>query len=379
MRFYTKPHQFYCGIDLHARTMYLCILNHDGEILVHRNMPAGPEPFLKAVAPYREDLVVCVECIFTWSWLADLGAQEGLPFVLGHALSMKAMHGGKAQNATSAAHKIAALLRGGMLPQASVSPAQMRATRDLLRRRTHLRRQRSELLAHGHHTNSQYNVPESGKTIAYQANRAGGAERLSEPAVHKTIEVDLALLTDDDALLKHLALSLLTTTKPHDAHPLSLGQTVPGIGKILSLVLLYAIQQIARFPSVQDCVSDARLVKCAPESAGKRLGTSGKKSGHAHLTWALSEAATLCLRHNPQGPQRLARLEKKHPKGTALTMLAHTLARAVSDMLKRKTALDMDLVLRTSGSRVGKPRASLANPGDEPRARTRYVVLTLRL
>jgi predicted NBD/HSP70 family sugar kinase len=61
MRFYTKQHQFYCGIDLHARTMYLCILNQAGEILVHRNMPAAPEPFLKTIAPYREDVVVCVE------------------------------------------------------------------------------------------------------------------------------------------------------------------------------------------------------------------------------------------------------------------------------------------------------------------------------
>ena len=86
MRFYSKQHQFYCGIDLHARTMYLCILNQAGEILVHRNMPAAPEPLLKTMAPYREDVVVCVECLFTWYWLADLCAQEGIPFVLGHAL-----------------------------------------------------------------------------------------------------------------------------------------------------------------------------------------------------------------------------------------------------------------------------------------------------
>jgi predicted NBD/HSP70 family sugar kinase len=66
MRFYTKQHQFYCGIDLHARTMYVCILNRDGEVLLHRKMKAAPEPFLKAVAPYREDLVFCVECMFTW-------------------------------------------------------------------------------------------------------------------------------------------------------------------------------------------------------------------------------------------------------------------------------------------------------------------------
>jgi hypothetical protein len=66
MRFYTQQHKFYCGIDLHARTMYVCILNQEGEILVHRNMPSTKEAFLAIVAPYREDLAVAVECIFTW-------------------------------------------------------------------------------------------------------------------------------------------------------------------------------------------------------------------------------------------------------------------------------------------------------------------------
>jgi hypothetical protein len=130
MRFYTKPHKFYCGIDLHARTMYLCVLNQDGEIVLHRNMQARPEPFLKAIAPYRTDLVVSVECIFTWYWLADLCTHEGIPFVLGHALYMKAIHGGKAKNDQIDAPKIAVLLRGGRLPQAYVYPAEMRATRD---------------------------------------------------------------------------------------------------------------------------------------------------------------------------------------------------------------------------------------------------------
>jgi transposase len=118
MRFYTKQHKAYCGIDLHVRTMYLCILHQDGEILLHRNLQTSPDMFLKAIAPYREDLVVAVACIFTWYWLADLCAQEQIPFVLGHALSMKAIHGGKAKNDKIDAQKIAVLLRGGMLPQA---------------------------------------------------------------------------------------------------------------------------------------------------------------------------------------------------------------------------------------------------------------------
>ena len=195
MRCYTLLWHLYCGIDLHARSMSVCVLRHDGDMLRHRNMPAAPEPFLTAVAPYRDGLVVAVECLCTWYGLADLCAQEGIPFVLGHALSMQAIHGGKAKHDTIAAQKIAALLRGGMLPQAYVSPAKMRATRDLLRRRTPLRRKRAARLAHGQNTNSQYTLPESGTKIADKANRAGAAERVDDAAVHNTLAGDLALST----------------------------------------------------------------------------------------------------------------------------------------------------------------------------------------
>jgi transposase len=118
-------------------------------------------------------------------------------------------------------------------------------------------------------------------------------------------------------------------------------QTVPGSGKILSLVLLYDIYDINRFPRVQELASYCRLVTCAKEAHGKRAGSSGTKIGHAHLQWAFSEAAVLCLRDHPAGQQLLARLEKKHGKGKALTILAHKLSRAVYYMLKRKVAFDL--------------------------------------
>jgi transposase len=337
MRFYTTQHPFYCGIDLHARTMYLCVLNQEGEILLHRNMKAGPDPFLQAIAPYREGLVVCVECIFTWYWLADLCTAEGIPFGLGHAFYMKAIHGGKAKN-----HKIAVLLRGGMLPQAYVYPAEMRATRDLLRRRMHLMRKRAELLAHIQNTNSQYNLPEIGKKLAYKANRDGVADHFPEPAVQKSMEVDLALIDRYDRLLTDLELYIVKTAKKDDAQTFYRLRSVPGIGKIFALVLLYEIHDIHRFPRVQEFVSYCRLVKCAKESAGKRYGTSGKKIGNAYLKWAFSEAAVLFLRNNPAGQKYLARLEKKHGQGKALTVLAHKLARAVYYMLIRDTAFDLD-------------------------------------
>lgn len=233
----------------------------------------------------------------------------------------------------------------------------MRATRDLLRRRLYRTRKRAELLPHVQNTNSQDHLPEIGKKIASKANRDGVAERFPDPAVQQSIAVDLTLLGCYDELLRDLELHLITAAKQDRANALYLLRTVPGIGKSLSLVLLYEIHDIHRFPRVQEFVAYCRLVKCAQESAGTRYGTSGTKIGTASLTWAFSEAAVLFLRHHPAGQQLLTRLAKNHGKGKALTVLAHTLARAVYDLLKRGTAFDLDKFLHEEWSRAGEPDA----------------------
>jgi transposase len=340
MRFYNGQHRHWCGIDLHAKTMYVCILDAQGQVLVHRNLRACPEEFLAAVEPYREGLVVAAECIFTWYWLADLCAREGIAFVLGHALFMKAIHGGKAKNDRIDALKIATLLRGGMLPQAYVYPARMRATRDLLRRRLHLVRKRGQLLAHIQMTAQQYNLPALGKRIAYPANREGVAEHFPDRAVRRSIAVDLALLERYDELISDLETDLVRRAKQHDPQAFHRLRTIPGVGKVLALTILYEIHDVGRFDRVQQFASYARLVKCAKESAGKKLGTSGAKMGNVHLKWAFSEAAVLFVRHSPDGKKLLARLEKRFGKGKALSILAHRLGRTAYFMLAREKAFD---------------------------------------
>src|SRR5262249_61241352 len=97
MRFYTKQHRYYCGIDLHARSMYVCVLDWQGEIVLHKNMPCSPGLFLKAIAPFRGDMAVSVEWIFTWYWLARPCGKENIPFFLGYALFIKTINTVKAK------------------------------------------------------------------------------------------------------------------------------------------------------------------------------------------------------------------------------------------------------------------------------------------
>jgi transposase len=314
--------------------MYVCILDGAGQVLVHRNVPSTPAAFLEAVAPYREGLVVAAECMFTWYWLADVCAAEGITFVLGHALAMKAIHGGKAKNDRIDSHKIAVLLRGGMLPQAYVYPATMRSTRDLIRRRLHLVRKRGQLLAHIQNTRAQYNLPVFGRKLADR----------TDPSVQKSIAVDLALIDQYDALVIDLDLTIVREAKRHNADAFHRLRSVPGIGKVLALTILYEIHDITRFDRVQEFASYARLVKCKKQSGGKTLGTGGAKMGNVHLKWAFSEAAVLFLRHT-EGKKLIARIEKQHGKGKALSILAHKIGRAVFYMLSRGTVFSMEKFL----------------------------------
>ena len=117
---YNRQHPYYCGVDLHARSLFVNILDDTGKTRFEKDRPASPASFIDAVKPFRDGLVVGAECMFAWYWLADLCERESIPFVLGHALAMKAIHGGKAKNDRLDAQKIDVSLKGGFFPMAYV-------------------------------------------------------------------------------------------------------------------------------------------------------------------------------------------------------------------------------------------------------------------
>lgn len=341
MRFYTNSHTHYCGVDLHTKTLFICILDNDGNILMHKNIAAKPEPFLKAISPYREDIIVGVECMFSWYWLANLCLQQGIAFILGHALYMKCIHGGKTKSDKLDSEKIARLIRGGNFPLAYTYPPELRPVRDLLRRRRNLVRYRSELLAHIKITHHQYNAEVISKNIIKKCHREDLVERFDNPHTRKNVEMDVRLCDLLHTEISQLESYIVKQAKAFDPRTYFRLQTVPGIGPVLALTMLYEIGDIERFPTVQSFCSYSRLVKCPKESAGQLYGYGGQKMGNPHLKWAFSEAAALLLRESERAKKYVSKLEKKHGKGKALSILAHKLGRAVYFIIKRKDAFDL--------------------------------------
>jgi transposase len=341
MRVYNAPHAYYCGIDLHARSLYVHVLDDKGTTRLAQNVPASPAAVLDALAPYRVGLVVGCECMFAWYWLADLCERECIPFVLGHALAMKLIHGGKAKNDRLDAKKLAGLLKGGFFPMAYVYPKAKRDTRDLLRRRSFFVRQRAQLIAHIQNTNSQYNLPPFPKKLTYKGNRCAQiADRFEHPSTKLSITTDLNLIESYDTQIAALETHLLKSAQVDDPATIGFLRTVPGIGQILGLVLLYEIDTIRRFPEVGNFLSYSRLVACTHESAGKIKGVGGRKIGNAHLKWAFSEAASLMLRCFPAARSWMQRQSKKRGAKKAHAILEAKIGRTVYHLWKKQVAFD---------------------------------------
>lgn len=362
MRFYQGQHRFYAGIDLHARSMHLCVIDHAGTIVFDKNLASRPETLQRALEPFRDGLVIGVECMFAWYWVADFCVTHQIAFVLGHALYMKAIHGCKAKNDRIDAAKLARLLRGGNFPVAYAYPKGMRETRDLLRRRTYLVRKRAELLTHLQILNAQYNLAPFPKVLSRAANRAEMqvAEQFSDPSVQKSAAADLAVIDRLDEVIGDVELYLTRTAKIDSVQTYQRLQTIPGVGKLLALILLYEMHEAQRFDSAGQFLSYARLVRCAHESAGKKLGTGGKKIGNAHLRWAFAEAACLFLRQSARAKKWKERQAAQRGNGKALAILAARLARAVYHMLRKGEAFDEERFWSGTARRQATGSSSLS-------------------
>jgi len=344
MKYYTSTTEFNCGIDLHAHQMYICLMDRQGNKLVHTNIRNNDfEFFLKLVEPYRHDLTVCAECMFGWYWLADACQAAGLTFVLAHALYLKAIHGGKNKNDRIDSEKIAHLLRTNLIPPAYVYPADKRPLRALLRQRTYFVWQRSDLLARIQSHQLAHNRPVLRQS---RPNRDPWEQRLlaheDHPVRQLALQNEMAMIRHFDAQISALEEQLHRLTKESAPRDYALLQSVPGIGEHLGMTILYEIGDISRFPTVKDFLSYCRLVKGTVASAGKIKGLRGAKLGNPYLRWSFGEAAVIAKRDHHLIAPMAQRLEAKMNgnKFKANTVLAIKLARAVYFMLKNHTVFD---------------------------------------
>ena len=350
MKYYISETEFNCGIDLHAREMYACVMDRQGNKVVHTNIIGNDFAyFLKKVAPYRHSMTVVSECTFNWYWLADACFEANLPFVLGHALYMKHIHGGKNKNDKIDSEKLAHLLRSNRIPPAYVYPAERRPIRALLRQRMCYVWQRASMMGH-----ISMNQTAEGLKPAAQGGRDRDVwmERIlaqyENPLHQMAASCEMDIIRAYDIQIAKLEAEIIRQAKKHEGRDYQILNTVTGIGPILAITILFEIDSIERFPTVKNFLSYSRLVKGSVASAGKIKGLTGGKMGNAYLRWAFGEAAVICKRNHPLLTPYADRLVAKRGKFKGNAILAAKLARCVYFMLQKGTAFDAEKLVATS-------------------------------
>jgi transposase len=347
MRLYQTTTEYNCGVDLHARQMYVCVVDREGKVLVHRNIKGNDfEFFLKLVAPYREDLTVCSECCFCWYWLADACEEAGIEFVLAHALYLRSIQADKKKNDRVDSEKIAHLLRTNMIPYAYVYPRAMRPLRTLLRRRLAYVWHRSDLMRWQTCGLIAQGLPATKTQPGARNNWEQELQQLhTNEFLKMTVETDLALIREYDRQIDRLERVIMASARKERWKDLHVLLSVPGIGKVLAMTMLYEIGYIERFDTHQQFASYCRLVKGSVESAGIIKGMRGGKMGNGYLKWAMKQAVMVAKRCHPDIRALTQRLEKRHGKHTANAIVAHRLSRAIFYMLKNGMTFSMELFM----------------------------------
>jgi len=346
MRFYQPHTQFYCGIDLHATVLYLCIIDNNKKIHLHRKVRnQDTELLLKLINPYKQSIVVTCESTYAWYWLADLCSDNDIEFTLGHALYMRAIHGAKVKNDRIDSQKIAMLTQSGMFPVAYVYPREKRALRDLLRRRLYFAQERADIFCHIQLLNHQVNNHNLGRLSKCTYKKKSLPTRFDDIHLQKSVNANLTLIGQYDSVIRDMEIHILQHTRKYYRKELNILQSIHGIGDIIALTILYEIDTIERFRRVGELISYSRLIRCTHHSAGKPCGSGGKKIGNPHLKHAFSQAAVFVIKFNPKIKKYFEKLSIRKGKPKAYAIIARKLAQAVYFMLKQNTTFDMDRFL----------------------------------
>lgn len=330
----------YIGIDLHSNNSVIVVSDEEDRILFQKRLANNLNEILAALAPHRDETVgVVVESTYNWYWLVDGLMDAGYQVHLANPSAIKKYEGLKYSGDFADAAYLAQLLRLGLLPEGYIFPRELRAVRDLARKRMQLVRFRTmQIVSIG-----GIMVRETGGRMSCRKIQAMTTDTVE--ALGLTPEVTLAMESNRvvyQALQQQIELiekRLEMMVKLQPGYRLL--KTIPGIGEILATIIMLEAGPMTRFANVGNFSSYCRCVDSLRESNGKKKGEGNTKNGNKYLGWAFIEAANFALRYCPEAKRFYERKKNRTNRIVALKTVAHKLARACYHILREQQPFDV--------------------------------------
>lgn len=330
----------YIGIDLHSNNSVVVVTDEDDRAIFQRRLPNNLNEIKAALAPYREEAVgVVVESTYNWYWLVDGLMDAGYQVHLANPSAIKKYEGLKYSGDFADAAYLAHLLRLGLLPEGYIYPRELRAVRDLARKRMQMVRYRTMQIL----SIEGILVRETGGRMSSAKIKTMTSETVEEfgfmPDVTLAMESNRVICQALQKQIDVLEKRLESQVKLQAGYQLI--KTIPGIGQILAMTIMLEAGPITRFADVGNFSSYCRCVDSLHESNGKKKGSGNTKNGNKYLAWAFMEAANFALRYCPEAKRFYDRKKNRTNRIVALKSVAHKLARACYHILREQQPFDV--------------------------------------
>jgi transposase len=329
----------YAGIDLHSNNIYLGVIDHDNKRLFNKRLPNKLSIIENALQPFKKALAgIVVESTYNWYWLVDGLKDAGYKLHLANPAATKPYEGIKHSDDKSDAFWLAQMLRLGILPEGYIYPQAERYTRDLLRRRLlYVRQRTSHILSLKSMASRSLGETFSANTVKRMTPE--DARRIFDHE-HLILAGSLAIATINfmSSQIESIEKEVMTRVKVQPEFTTLL--TMPGIGNILGMTIMFEVGDIRRFPKAGNYASYCRCVKSEKLSNKKKKGAGNRKNGNKYLSWAYVEAANAAIRSCHAAQRFYNRKASATNPIVARKALANKLARASYYIMRDQVAYD---------------------------------------
>ena len=318
--------KLYTAADLHSNNHFLSIIDEQDKRILEKRLPNDLSVTLKALEPYRVDIVgVAVESTFNWYWLVDGLMEAGYPVMLVNTSKVKQYEGLKHTDDKHDAFWLAHLMRLGILPAGYIYPKEQRAVRDLLRERRRLVQQRATHVLSTQSTVWRHTAVRLPSKAILGTNKMPWPE-LANRNVALGIRAHRAAIKTLSTLIARIEDTVTKALKPMPEYKSLL--SVPGIGPVIAWTIVLETGELKRFENVGHFASYCRRVDSKKTSNGKKKGEGNIKNGNQYLAWAFFEAAHFAIQYLPAAKYFYEKKAAQRHPILAMKALSHKIARA---------------------------------------------------
>jgi len=342
----SHKYNYFCGGDMHARTTYFVVQDRSGNTVLKGNLPNHFGSFKDFIKPFIGNVIVGIESNFNYPWLFDGCTQDNIPFLLGHAPYIRAIAANKKKNDRLDAHTIANLMRTNFFPIGYPFPQDIRGVRDLLRRRHFFVHQRSGLITHSKLTFYQQGIcGNKASVFKNKQERESISLQIEQEDQRLNLDTNIKVMGFLDELIDFLEKTIKKRVMQQHIKSFALLQTIPGVGEMGALIIIYETCDIARFKTHQRYASYCRVVKPERMSNGIYKKGGNPKMGNPYLKWAFGQILHNARMADEQIDSLYLKLERKSGKKKARAIMAHKFNTAAFFILKNEVPFDLDKFL----------------------------------